>query len=75
MTVFQFILVLVTVEAAVVGMFLAMRMSPPTTIKPIQIVIVVLCLVAIIGAFTVGSYWNHDDYLCKPGAHCFPWGD
>lgn len=71
MTVFQLILVVVMVEASAMGCLLVMRGRP----TPLKIAIIVLCLFSMVGAFAVGSYWNHDDLTCHPGQHCFPWGD
>jgi hypothetical protein len=41
----------------------------------LRVAVVLLCLTGVVGAFALGSYWNHTDFTCKPGQHCFPWGD
>ena len=51
----------------------AMRKLKPSSLLAIGIII--LSLAAMVGAFALGSYWNHDDFTCKPGQHCFPWGN
>lgn len=71
MTPFQFILVLAMVLVSTNGMMLAMR----GRVTPVRVVIVVLCLITIVGAVSVGSAWAHQDFTCHPGQHCFPWGN
>lgn len=42
---------------------------------PLRMLIVLLCLAGFVGAFALGTHWNHIDLTCHPGQHCFPWGE
>ena len=44
-------------------------------VSVLSVVIIILCLAGVISGFALGSTWNHDDLTCKPGQHCFPWGE
>jgi hypothetical protein len=52
-------------------MCLAMQKQPTF----LRVLVIVLCLAGVVGAFAIGAHWNHTDFTCKPGQHCFPWGD
>ena len=72
MTVFKFITLLVIIQGGWLSMCFVMRSGKAT---PKRLAIIVLCFAAIIGAFVLGAHWNHTDFTCHPGQHCFPWGD
>jgi fluoride ion exporter CrcB/FEX len=44
-------------------------------VSMLSVAVIILCIVGIVGGFALGSTWNHDDFTCKPGMHCFPWGE
>ena len=73
MTGLQFITVLVLTLSSWGMMCWVMRRLKPSSY--LAIALIILSLATMIGAFALGSYWNHDDFTCKPGQHCFPWGD
>lgn len=72
MTVLQYIVVFAMALGAWGGMVWAMRSGP---VSFLRVVVILLCLALMVSAFSLGSYWRHDDLMCHPGQHCFPWGD
>lgn len=73
MTTLQYITVFVMVLGSWLFMCWTMRKLKPSNFLAIGLII--LSLVVFVGGFVLGAHWNHTDFTCKPGAHCFPWGD
>ena len=72
MTTLQYITVFGLAIGSWLGMCQTMRQMKP---RPLAIFVIVLCLAGMIGAFALGAHWQNLDFTCKPGTHCFPWGD
>lgn len=75
MTVFHFIIVLFVVLGSWLAMAFVMRSGPANWWRTLACL---AFLATMIGGFVLGSYYRGDkpeDFLCKPGQHCFPWGD
>ena len=66
---------LTAVFSLALGSWFAMcwTMRKPATL--LRVAIILFCLAGVVGAFALGTHWNHIDLTCKPGQHCFPWGD
>lgn len=75
MTALHFIAVLLIVVGSWLAMAFVMRTGPANWWR---MLIVIACFATLLGGFVLGDHWSGrppDYYLCKPGQHCFPWGD
>jgi drug/metabolite transporter (DMT)-like permease len=72
MTYLQYSAVFTLAVGAWGAMCYTMRKMKPGIVSGL---ILAACVAAMLGAFYLGSQWNHVDFTCHPGQHCTPWGD